>query len=64
MVSREQAILSFNDKKDSVFYVKGRKLIDMEDKVIFGEHLGKYKYYNMYAVIASAFNMYERKLAK
>ena len=46
-----------NDEKNGDLYAKYRELADKESKVIFGDRLGEYKYYDMDAVIASALEM-------
>ncbi len=51
-----------NDEKNSELYRKYKELADKEEKIIFGGRLGKYKYYDMDAVIASALECAEREL--
>lgn len=46
-----------NDEQNSALYAAYRKLVDSENKVIFGGRLGEYKYYDMDAVIASALQL-------
>ena len=43
-----------NDKKNGELYQKYKALAEKEENIIFGGHLGEYKYYDMDAVIASA----------
>ena len=43
-----------NDEKNSKLYAEYKKLAESEKNIIFGGRLGEYKYYDMYAVIASA----------
>ena len=43
-----------NDEKNGTLYLEYKRLVDMEDKVIFGGRLGEYRYYDMDQVIASA----------
>jgi UDP-galactopyranose mutase len=43
----EEPYYSVNDEKNSVLYAEYEKLADAEDKVIYGDHLGEYKYYDM-----------------
>ena len=52
-----------NDEKNGALYGQYKELAEKEPKVIFGGRLGKYKYYDMDAVIASALDMCERELA-
>ena len=42
-----------NDAKNSLLYSEYKKLVDAENKVIFGGRLGEYKYYDMDQVIAA-----------
>ena len=46
-----------NDEKNSNLYEKYKKLADAEENVIFGGHLGEYKYYDMDATVNAALNM-------
>lgn len=46
-----------NDEKNMALYQKYKELADKEEKVVFGGHLGEYKYYDMDAVIESALVM-------
>lgn len=48
-----------NDAKNSLPYSKYKKLADAENKVIFGGHLGEYKYYDMDQVIAAVLDRCE-----
>lgn len=43
-----------NDEKNGKLYAEYKKLTDAEKKVIFGERLDEYKYYDMDRVIAAA----------
>jgi UDP-galactopyranose mutase len=43
-----------NDEKNKVIYEKYKKLVQRENRVIFGGRLAEYKYYNMDKVIESA----------
>ena len=43
-----------NDEKNNRLYEEYKKLVKLEEKVIFGGRLGEYKYYDMDQVIASA----------
>ena len=43
-----------NDEKNSALYSRYKKLADKEENVIFGGHLGEYKYYDMDRVIVAA----------
>ncbi len=45
-----------NDEKNSKLYEQYKELTDREGNVIFGGRLGEYKYYDMDAVIAAAFD--------
>lgn len=51
-----------NDEKNGALYKEYRALADQEGKVIFGDRLGEYKYYDMDAVIASALECAKREL--
>ena len=51
-----------NDEKNGALYSEYKKMADKEDKVVFGGRLGEYRYYDMDAVIASAFDMCEKEL--
>lgn len=42
---------------NNTLYHEYKKLIDREEKVIFGGRLGEYKYYDMDAVIAKALDV-------
>lgn len=48
-----------NDKTNNEIYQKYKKLVDSQDKVIFGGRLAEYKYYDMHQVIASALKKVE-----
>ena len=43
-----------NDGKNGALYAKYKALADAEENVIFGGRLGKYKYYDVDAVIVAA----------
>ena len=51
-----------NDEKNSKLYAQYKALAEKESKVIFGGRLGEYKYYDMDAVIASAFELCKKEL--
>ncbi len=51
-----------NDDKNGKLYAEYKKLADNEKNIIFGGRLGEYKYYDMDAVIASAFDMCEENI--
>ena len=51
-----------NDAKNSALYAQYKALADQEEKVIFGDRLGEYKYYDMDATIAAALDMAEKQL--
>lgn len=51
-----------NDEKNGALYMEYKALADKENKVIFGGRLGKYKYYDMDAVIASALECATKEL--
>lgn len=53
-----------NDEKNSELYNQYKKLADMENKVLFGGRLGKYKYYDMDQVIKAALLSAEKELSK
>lgn len=55
-----------NDEKNESLYKKYKKLVELENKVIFGGRLAEYKYYDMDATVAAAlvradFEFSERK---
>ncbi len=50
-----------NDEKNGKLYKEYKALADQEEKVIFGGRLGEYKYYDMDAVIAAAFDVCRQK---
>ena len=49
-----------NDEKNSALYAQYKALAEREEKTVFGGRLGKYRYYDMDAVIASALRMAEK----
>ena len=51
-----------NDEKNGALYAQYKALAEKEEKVIFGDRLGEYKYYDMDAVIASALELCKREL--
>ena len=51
-----------NDEKNGALYKEYRALAEQEEKVIFGGRLGEYKYYDRYAVIASALECAKKEL--
>ena len=51
-----------NDEKNGRLYAQYKELADREERVLFGGHLGEYKYYDMDAVIASALDRAEAEL--
>ena len=50
-----------NDAKNSLLYSEYKKLVDAENKVIFGGRLGEYKYYDMDQVIAAVLEKCEKE---
>ena len=52
-------LFSVNDERNSTLYASYKSLADKEEKVIFGGHFGKYKYYDMEQVIAAALERVE-----
>ena len=59
----DEAYYPVNDEKNGALYAKYKELAQAEDHVVFGGRLVEYKYYDMYAVIASALDMCEKELA-
>lgn len=53
-----------NDEKNGALYAVYRTLADQERKVLFGGHLGEYRYYDMDAVIAAALKKGAQVLGK
>ena len=51
-----------NDEKNSALYGKYKELTEKEEKVIFGDRLGEYKYYDMDQVIAAALQCCDQEL--
>ena len=51
-----------NDEKNNRLVEEYRRLAEKEKNVVFGGRLGEYKYYDMDAVIASAFSCAEREV--
>ena len=51
-----------NDEKNGNLYAEYKKLAEGEQKVVFGDRLGEYKYYDMDAVIASALELVKKEL--
>ena len=51
-----------NDEKNGKLYAEYKKLVDAEERVIFGCRLGEYKYYDMEQVIAAALDCAKRVL--
>ena len=49
-----------NDKQNSTLYKQYKTLTDKESRVIFGGRLGKYRYYDMDQVIATALEIVKR----
>ena len=50
-----------NDEKNAKLYGKYKKLVDSQEKVIFGGRLGEYRYYDMDAVIGAALQRLRRE---
>ena len=50
-----------NDEKNELMYEQYKELAQQEKQVVFGGRLGEYKYYDMDAVIASAFDMCKKE---
>lgn len=53
-----------NDEKNGELYQKYKKLAETESNVTFGGRLGKYKYYDMDAVIDSALKLVKRLIKR
>lgn len=51
-----------NDEKNEKLYEQYKKLVNHEDKVIFGGRLGEYKYYDMDTTVASVLEMCKKEL--
>ncbi len=51
----EEPYYPINDEQNNARYAQYRTLADAEEHVLFGGRLGEYKYYDMDAVIAAAF---------
>ena len=51
-----------NDKKNSDLYDQYKVMAEKEEKVLFGERLGEYKYYDMDQVIGAALQTAENEL--
>ena len=52
-----------NDAKNGALYAEYKQLADAEPGVIFGGHLGEYKYYDMDKVIEAALDVVQKELA-
>lgn len=46
-----------NDEKNGALYAKYKELAEREKRVIFGERLGEYKYYDMDVAVASVLEL-------
>lgn len=58
----EEPYYPINDDENSALYEKYRLLAEKEERTVFGGRLGKYRYYDMDAVIASALDIAECEL--
>lgn len=58
----EEPYYPVNDDRNMALYEEYRKLSERENKVIFGGRLGKYRYYDMDAVIREALDLSRREL--
>lgn len=48
-----------NDERNNILYQRYKKLVDKEEKVIFGGRLAEYKYYDMAPIIEKVLNIFQ-----
>ncbi len=53
-----------NDEKNGALYAKYKALADQEPRTIFGGRLGEYRYYDMDAVLLSAFELVRKEFGE
>lgn len=60
--NNNEAYYPINDEKNNKLYTQYKQLANCESDVIFGGRLAEYRYYDMDKVIASALEIWEKKL--
>ena len=58
---KKEPYYPINDEANNSVYNKYKKLADREARIIFGGRLGRYKYYDMHQVFASALKTIEKE---
>ena len=53
-----------NDEKNGALFAKYKALAEKEDKTVFGGRLGEYRYYDMDAVLLSAFELVKKEFGE